>query len=149
MCSSDLTNWTLLLGSTTGGKFIGGRNVTSWTDDGGTYTCYATVGSLIIGPPGSKNNVEAVCLNAIKTGTYPTAAVLTNEISGLFAALPNPVPEPTALPESQTIYTRRHYLKSGSYPNGNPIPQQIQHMQVKVSFLAENFPGELLGLGII
>src|SRR5262249_42695942 len=29
--------WTLLLGSTSGAKFIGGRNTSSWTDDGGTY----------------------------------------------------------------------------------------------------------------
>ena len=141
--------WTLLLGGTVGGKYIWGRNPASWTDDGGTYTCYSTIGSIIIGPPGSKNTVEAICLNATKTGTYPTVSVLTNEISGAFAVLPNPTPEPPQLPPSQTIYTKRHYLKAGAYPNTAPIPQQIEYMQVKVSFFSENFQGEVLGLGVI
>lgn len=142
--------WTLLLGGTAGAGFIGGRNLTSWTDDGGTYTCSATVGSLIIGPPGSKNNIEALTINATRTGTYPTVSILTNEISGPFATLPNPVAEPPNLRgESLTLYTRRHYLKSGCYPNQAPIPQQIEHCQIKVSFLNENFQGELLGLGVI
>lgn len=141
--------WTLLLGGTAGAQYIWGRNTSSWTDDGGTYQCYATVGSIIIGAPGSKNLVDAVCINATRTGTYPTVGVLTNEISGTFATLVNPVREPTQLNESQTIYTRRHYLKTGAYNGVAPVPQQIEHMQVKVSFPAENFQGELLGLAII
>src|SRR6185437_2758549 len=59
-------NWTLLLGGTVGGKYIWGRNTASWTDDGGTYTAYATVGSIIVGPPGSKNIVEALAIHATK-----------------------------------------------------------------------------------
>jgi hypothetical protein len=149
---TSTANWTLTLGSTTGAKFIGGRNSASWTDDGGTYPCYSTVGSIIVGPPGSKNNIEAVSLSATKVGNYPTVAILPQEISptngAAFATLPNPVAEPTALPESLTLWTRRHYLKNGSTPQGNPIPQQIQHMQVKISFVAENFPSEVLALGI-
>jgi hypothetical protein len=141
--------WTLLIGGTTGAGYIGGRNPASWTDDGGTYTCFSTVGSIIIGPPGSKNNIDAIFINATKTGTYPTLGILTNEIAGTFAVLPNPTPEPPQLPASQTIYTMRHNLKSGFYPGPQPIPQQIEHCQIKVSFPAENFQGELLGLGII
>lgn len=143
------SNWTLLLGGTAGAQYIWGRNLSTWTDDGGTYKCYVTVGSLIIGPPGSKNTVDAVCLNATKTGTYPQVNILTNEISGQFALLPNPVPEPPQLPPSQSLYTQRHNLKSGTYSAGQAIPQQIEHMQVKVSFYAENFQGEILGLGVI
>lgn len=146
---TSIGTWTLLLGGTVGGKYIWGRNTTSWTDEGGSYSAYATVGSIIIGPPGSKNTVESICIHATKTGTYPTVSVLTNEISGAFATLPNPVPEPPQLQASQTIYQQRHYLKAGSYPNTAPIPQQIEHMQVKVSFPAENFAGELLGLAVI
>src|SRR6185437_3302574 len=95
--TSDATS-TLLLGGNAGAKYIWGRNTTSWADDGGTYTAYATVGSIIIGPPGSKNIIEAVCLNVTKTGTYPTVSVMLNEInttSGAgFSVLPNPVSEP-------------------------------------------------------
>lgn len=145
--------WTLLLGSTTAAKYIGGRNPTNWTDDGGTYACSATVGSIIIGPPGSKNNIEAITLSATKVGNYPSVAVLPQEISATngaaFANLPNPVAEPPNLPESLTLWTRRHYLKSGSTPQGNPIPQQMEHLQVKVSFIAENYPSEVLAMGII
>jgi hypothetical protein len=153
-------NWTLLLGSTVGGKFIGGRNLSSWTDDGGTYTCYGTVGSLIIGPAGSKNNIEAVCIKAtkIQTGnTYPTVSVMLNEINTTngqgFSVLPNPVDEPPALAgtayASQTVFSKRHNLKSGNTTTGLPIPQQVEHMQIKVAFVAENNPDELLVLSII
>lgn len=145
--------WTLLLGRTTAASFIGGRDAANWTDDGGTYACYSTVGSLIIGPPGSKANIEAITLSATRIGNYPNVAVLPQEISATngaaFANLPNPVAEPTGLPESVTLWTRRHYLKSGSTPQGNPIPQQMQHLQVKISFVAENFPSEVLAMGIL
>lgn len=141
--------WTLVLGGITGGGHIGGRNLNNWTDDGGPYAAYGTVGSIIVGPPGSKNNVEAITIDAAKVGTYPQVSILTNEIGGAFALLPNPVPDPPTLPENQTLFSRRHYLKSGKYPVGNPIIQQVEHCQIKVSFFAENFPSELLTLGII
>lgn len=146
--------WSLLLGATTGAKFIGGRNPANWTDDGGTYTCSSIVGSVIIGPPGSKNNVEAITLSATNTGHYPSVAVMPNEINSAqgigFCNLPNPVSEPPNIPPgSQSLFSMRHYLKQGSSAQGNPIPQEIQHMQVKISFIAENFPSEVLAMGII
>jgi hypothetical protein len=152
--------WTLLLGGTVGGQFIWGRNTTSWTDDGGTYAGYATVGSIIIGPPGSERHVHAVCLNLTRTGTYPQLYVMLNEVNTSggagFSLLPNPTPElptfwgtPSTGAESQTLYTRRHYLRAGHLTTGPPIPQAVQHMQVKVSFFAENFGSELLGVAII
>lgn len=165
--TSDAT-WTLLLGGIAGGGYIRGRNTTSWADDGGygiapygvgpygggsNYTAFATVGSIIIGPPGSKNTVDAICLNVTLTGTYPKVSVMLNEVTAVggigFAVLPNPIPEPPQLPAAQTIYTQRHYLKSGTTVTGSPLPQQVEHMQVKVSFFAENFGSELLGLAII
>jgi hypothetical protein len=145
--------WTLTLGSTIGAKYIGGRSLTNWTDDGGTYSCFSTVGSLIIGPPTSKNNIESVSLSATRVGNYPSIYVMPNEISSAqgigFCNLPNPVPEPPNIPPgSQSLWTMRHYLKSGSSAQGNPIPQEIQHMQVKISFQAENYPSEVLALGV-
>lgn len=149
--TSDGT-WTLMLGQPSGsggGGYLGGRNPNNWTDDGTPYTAYGTVGSIIVGPPASKNNIEAVTVDTAKVGTYPQVSILTNEIGGAFALLPNPVPDPPNLPENQTLYSRRHYLKSGTYPVGAPIPQQVEHCQIKVSFFAENFPSELLTLGIV
>lgn len=148
--------WTLLLGSPTAAKYIGGRNLSSWTDDGGTYTCYSTVGSIVIGPPGSKNLIDAVYMNVTNTGTYPTISVLLNEISASggigFSTLFNPVPEPANLAgtqyESFTVLTKRHDLKAGKTQTGQPLPQLVQHMQVKIAFPAENFGSEVLGMGI-
>jgi hypothetical protein len=146
--------WTLLLGGTAGGGHIAGRNTANWTDDGGTYPCYSTVGSIIIGPPGSKNSVEAITLSATMTGHYPTVLVMPNEINSAlgpgFAVLPNPAVEPPNIPPgSQTLWSMRHYLKQGSTAGGNPIPQEIQHLQVKIEFQAENYPSEVLAMGII
>jgi hypothetical protein len=148
--------WTLLLGNVTGASYIGGRNPANWTDDGGTYPCFVTPGSIIIGPPGSKNNVEAITLSCTKVGNYPTVQIMPNEITAAggqgigFCTLPNPVPEPPNIPPgSQSLWSMRHYLKSGSSAQGNPIPQEIQHLQVKISFVAENYPSEVLAMGII
>lgn len=137
--------WTLLLGNTSGAKYISGRTTTNWTDDGGTYVCNAIVGSIIVSPPGKKQTIAALCLNITNTGTYPTLSILPNEISGDFTDLPNPVPEPPHLPASLTIQTMRHWLKAVQ----SPMPQEIQHMQVKVAFPSENFQGEVLGLAIL
>lgn len=141
---TSTANWTLLMGGTTGAKYIWGRNTASWTDDGGTYSCYATVGNLIIGGPGSKNIVEFIALDSAKTGTYPTVGILTNEISGSFTNLPNPVPDPPQLPANKSYNSFRHWLKAG-----NPtVAQQIESMQIKVSFIAENVASEIFTLGV-
>jgi hypothetical protein len=77
-------------------------------------------------------------------GTYPTIAVLLNEVSGSFTTLPNPVADPPLLVASTTVLMKRHDLKAAQ----TPLPQDIRHMQVKVSWIAENFKNEFLGLGI-
>jgi hypothetical protein len=138
--------WTLLAGATTGSSYIRGRNLLSWTDDGiGTYPCNVTVGSITVGGPGTKEVVAGVGISATAIGTYPTIGVLLNEISGTFNILPNPVPEPTELPASKTISRMRHYLKACQ----TPLPQQVEHMQVNISFPAENYQAEILDLALL
>jgi hypothetical protein len=142
---TSLGVWTLLAGRSFGSGYILGRNTNTWTDDGGTYACNAVVGSIEVGPPGSKEILSAVAVSATAVGTKPAVGVLLNEISGTFVALPNPVPEPAQLPLGSTIWTQRFWFKAAQ----TPLPQQVQHMQVQISFPAENVQAEILALALM
>jgi hypothetical protein len=136
--------WTLLAGRTAGSGYIMSRSLTAFNDDGTTYSGFITVGSLILAPPGKTARVDAVFTELMPVGTYPTVAVLLDEVSGSFVTLPNPVADPPLLPPSTTVLMKRHYLKAAQ----SPLPQDIRHMQVKISFIGEDAKSEILGLGI-
>jgi hypothetical protein len=135
----------LVAGRTAGSGFILGRNLAAFNDDGTTYSGFITVGSLILAPPGKVSHVDMVLTETMPIGTYPTVAVLLDEISGTFTALPNPVADPPKLVASSTVLMKRHWLKAAQ----TPLPQDIRHLQVKVSFIAEDARNEILGLGIL
>jgi hypothetical protein len=99
---------------------------------------------LTVAPPGQVARIDDILLQLMPVGTYPTVSVLLNEISGSFTALPNPVNDPPSLAASSTVTQKRHYLKSAQ----TPLPQQANHLQIKVSFVAENTRSELLALGV-
>jgi hypothetical protein len=138
------STWTLVAGRTAGSGRILARTPGTFLDDGSTYTGFFTVGSLIVAPPRKTAKVESILTQVMPVGTYPTISVLLGEISGSFVTLPNPVNDPPLLVASTTITAKRHDLKAAQ----TPLPQDIQHLQVKVSWIAENFKNEFLGLGI-
>jgi hypothetical protein len=137
-------NWKLFTGRTAGSGYILARDTTTYQDDGTSYSAFATIGSLTVAPPGQVARIDDILLQLMPVGTYPTVSVLLNEISGSFTALPNPVNDPPSLAASSTVTQKRHYLKSAQ----TPLPQQANHLQIKVSFVAENTRSELLALGV-
>lgn len=141
---ASTASWSLMAGRTAGSGKILSRTPGTFLDDGSTYTGFITVGSLILAPPRKTARVESVLTEVMPVGTYPTIAVLLDEISGSFTTLPNPVPDPPLLAASTTVLMKRHDFKAAQ----TPLPQDIRHMQVKVSWVAENFKNEFLGLGI-
>lgn len=144
--------WSLVIGRPAGSGFILARDASgsTWTDDSSTFTCSAIIGSITVAPPGKTAKVSEILTQVTATGTYPTVSVMLNEIANLgsgaaqFTALPNPVADPPILPLSTSLLSKRHYFKAAQ----TPLPQQVQHLQIQVSFPAEAFGGELLGIGV-
>jgi hypothetical protein len=142
VASSDFR---LMTGRAAQNGFILARDTGStFADDGSTYSGFATVGTIILAPPGQNASISSLMLEVMPVGTYPTLAILANEVSGSFITLPNPVNEPPMLPSSTTITTKRHYLKAAA----TPIPSQMRFLQMKFTFAQEAAANEVLGLAI-
>ena len=143
-------NWVLLVGRSTGSGYTLKRDTGTWSDDGTAYTCFTTVGSVVVAPPRQVANIESVLGQFVAVGTYPTVSVLLNEIAdtgtppAVFTTLPNPVPDPPQLQATQSIWTKRHDLKAAQ----SPLPGHVQHLQIKVAFTAEAQPNEIYGIGL-
>jgi hypothetical protein len=142
--------WYLLMGRPTGSGYILGRDTSTWTDDSSTYTASAIIGSVTVAPPRQVAVMNSVLTQLTATGTYPTVSVMLNEITDLgsgaaqFTALPNPVPDPPQIPQSTSLWTKRHDFKAAQ----TPLPQYVQHLQIKVAFTGEAYANEILGLGL-
>jgi hypothetical protein len=136
--------WTLMAGRTSASGHILARTPGTFLDDGSSYTGFFTVGSIVVAPPRKTALVESILVEAPPVGTYPTVAVLLDEISGSFTTLPNPVADPPKLVASSTVLMKRHDLKAAQ----SPLPQMIRHLQIKVSFASENYKSEIYGLGV-
>lgn len=141
---TSTANYTLLTGRTTGSGYILGRSLTTFQDDSVSYPAFATVGTLILAPPGSTAKLESVLIERMPVGSDVTVSVSLDEINGTFVPLPNPVSDPPLLKPSTSIIAKRHYLKAAA----TPLPQQIRHLQVKLTFATENFKNEILSLGL-
>lgn len=143
--------YTLLIGKASGSGLIAGRTLTNWADIGGTYTCSVIVGSLIVAPPGSTAVVDYLTLQYVPTGTAPTVAVLPQDFAtlagaGSFVSIGSGVNDPPKLvPTGSTgMKQNRWYLKNAQVAQA----QEMCNLQVKLSFIAENFKSEILTLGV-
>jgi hypothetical protein len=143
-CRGD-GDYRLLFGRASGSGYIWYRNTTLWQDDTSSYSAYATIGTLVIAPLGSTTPLGAVLIERVATGSDAVISVLLNEISGTFTALPNPVSDPPLLSASTTVISKRHYLKFAA----KPLPEGVRHLQVKITFAAENAKNELLGFALL
>jgi len=143
-------DWSLFMGRPTGSGFILSRDLTTFQDDGVSYSANAIFGSINVAPPHKVAKISCTLLQVTSAGTYPTVAVMLNEITdsstapATFTTLPNPVPDPPLIPLGTTVVTKRHDFKAASIP----LPEYVQHMQLKVSFAAENAANEIYGFGI-
>lgn len=147
---TSVGTWQLMVGLPTASGHILKRDTTLYTDDGTSYTCNGIVGSLMVAPPGGKSRLQMVLVQAMPVGTAPSVGVLLNNISGSFTSLsatadpPELNVSPASLATPTTITQNRYYFKSAA----SPLPEFVQNLQIKLSFPAENFRAEILGLGI-
>lgn len=142
----------LMLGQATGAGPIVQRTLGTYTDNGTAYAAFATLGSILVAPPRQVAVIASVLLQltGITGATYPTLSVMLNETADIgtapatFTILPNPVPDPPQLAVNVTNITKRHDLAAAQ----TPLPQHVQHMQIKIAFTAEAFGNEVRGIGI-
>lgn len=142
---TSTNNWTLMLGQTSGSSYLFGRSLTTFTDGSSPYDAYAVIGSLILAPPRQVAILNSIVVQAVDIGTYPTISVLLNNTSGTFTALPNPVPDPPQLPLNTSPWMKRHDLKAAA----TPLPQHVNHCQIKIDFGTDTVRNELLGLAVV
>lgn len=146
-------NWQLLMGRPTGSGFILHRDLTTFQDDGSSYSAFAIVGSLIVAPTRQTAQVNAVLIQAPIVGIYPTISVLVNEYidqgqyPSTFITLPIHVPDPprSANFGQKTVWMQRHDMAGAQAP----IPySEIEHLQVRIDFGVQNAANELWALGL-
>lgn len=138
-------DWRLLLGRASAQDYILNRDETIFADNGSAYaSCFATFGSLVLSPPKGLATVTAILTERTSAGNELQISVLPQETSGTFINLSRPVDEPPQFPASTTAIGKRWYLKGSD----TPLCEEMQHLQVKVTFPAGTAKNELLGLGL-
>jgi hypothetical protein len=128
----------LLLGPASTGKILN-RDLSTWQDNGVSYTAFATIGSIMLAESGRLAELLFLSFDAQATGTLPNFSVIVDEISGTFESLIRPGPDPAILEPSGSLYSRRLYFSETQQP------AYCRHIQVKVSWPAENFGNEIMG----
>jgi hypothetical protein len=143
--------YTLCAGIDQGSGYILARDATGtvFQDNGTSYTCSAIVGSLIVAPPGSISLIEYIAMQYAITGSVMTLSILVNEIAdingnGPWQVLGFPVNDPPKLLPSTTLRQQRYYLKNSQWP----VPQEMNHMMLRLAFPAENYKAEVLSLTV-
>lgn len=136
----------LLVGGVGNNKPILQRDFSTFQDNGTSYPCFFTMGSINVCNPGQIAGLTFVNLRSVRTGTTPAVSFLLNEISGNFLSFPQAQAYPwqiygrTGQPTS--LFSNAYYFR----PTG--VPALAEHLQVKVAFPAENFANEALSLTI-
>jgi hypothetical protein len=136
----------LLVGGVGSNTHILQRDFSTYQDNGTNYTCSFTMGNINLVSPGQIAGLTFINLRATRVGTAPTCAFLLNEISGSFTtflssqAYPWQIYGSTLQPTS--LFSNAYYFR------GAGVPALAEHLQVKVSFPAENFANEVLSLTV-
>jgi len=136
----------LLVGGIGSNKYILQRDFSTYKDDGTPYTCFFTMGSINMVSPGQIAGLTFVNLRATRVGTSPLCAFLLNEVSGTFTTFPSAQAYPWqiwgATGQPSSLFSNAYYFRNAG------VPALAEHMQVKVSFPAENFANEVLSLTV-
>jgi hypothetical protein len=135
----------LLVGPLTTGPILQ-RDYNTYADNGALYSAFATLGGITLAHPGQLAEVVYISTDCLAIGSHPSPATMFNELpsSGLFTGLVvpgNPVPDPTYLPSSTTVYNDRWSIGAA----GNPTI--CRWMFLRISWPAENFANEMLQFG--
>ena len=136
----------LLIGPSGANKSVGPilqRDYTTYSDNGVPYQAYGVLGSIVVADPGSAATIEFVTLRASLVGSAPSVALLLGEFSGLPTSPPwinllktaNDQPLQAA---PKTLYSQRYHMAQVQQN------QSCNHLQLKVSWPAEDAANELL-----
>lgn len=137
----------LLLGSPSSAPILK-RDLTTWGDNGSTYSASATIGSIVLAEPGQMAQVSFIAADsiAVSGSTRAAVAVVFDEAvpyyTGTFTPLNKVVNDPPRLAASASLFSHRYYT------NQSQLPTWCRHMQMQISWPAENFQNELLSLTI-
>jgi hypothetical protein len=136
---------------TTIGGYICGRDLNSFVDGhtATTYTAFGTLGSLdVAGMAGPSAAIRNVYLRTTSAGSRPVVSILQNETSGTFSTIQRTCSVPAKLNgtpyESTTVRQDRYDLASAE----DIALSEFNHLQLKVSWPAENQKNELVSLAI-
>jgi hypothetical protein len=126
--------------------FILKRDFSTYADNGIPYPCFFTMGSINVVNPGQIAGLTFIDLRATRLGSTPQASFLLNEITGPFVTFPDSQPYPWqiygATGQPTSLFSNAYYFRHTG------VPALAEHLQVKVTFPAENFPNEVLSLTI-
>lgn len=131
----------LLVGPTGNGPILK-RDLTTNADNGSAYAAFFTIGSIVLAQPGQIAELAFITTDSKVVGSRPTISVLLGEISGTFDPLDRWEDDPPQLEPSQSTYAQRFYLLDAD----SQTPALCRHMQIKVTWPAENAANELLSL---
>lgn len=136
----------LLVGGTGPNQKILQRDFTTHKDNGTAYTCFATVGSLVIAQPGQIGGLTFANVRALRVGTAPTVAFLLNEVSGTFTVFPEAQAYPWqiygATLQPTSLFSNAYYFRAAGEP------ALAEHLQIKISFPAEDIQNEVLTMSL-
>ena len=118
------------------------RDLTVHSDDGQLYAADFTIGSLVLAHPGQLAALDFITTDAPAVGTPLVPSVLLDEIEGTFERLPRSIPDTPMKEPSRSLYATRFYFDQSSRP------AVCRHMQLKVSWPAENKANELYTLTV-
>lgn len=122
------------------------RDLTTAQDNGSNFSGNYVIGSIVAAHPGQLAELGFVTMEFSKAGN-PTVGYLLNEISGTFHTFDTSVFDPpliygvTVTPSSYA--PNRYYFQSNVDAGHNPPPLLARHLQLKVTYPAENSFHEL------
>ena len=136
----------LLVGGIGSSKPILMRDFSTYQDNGTPYTCFFTMGNINLVSPGQIAGLTFVNVRATRVGTTPTCSFLLNEVSGTFTSFPQAQAYPWqifgAIGQPTSLFSNAYYFRAAG------LPALAEHMQIQVSFPAENFANEVLSLTV-
>ena len=142
----------LLVGRTgTGTGPVLNRDISTFSDNGTTYTWSATIGSIMLALPGKLAEIESITTEMYVGASSPISvqcgvAVLIDEIAGTFSPLggtqTNPANDPPQLAASVSVLSNRFYLSTITVP---PIGR---HMQIQLTGAAGTTQDVLMALTV-
>lgn len=132
----------LLIGGNDSKVYV--RNTSVFSDNGASYSAFATIGSMVLAQPGQMAEVSSITTELRQVGTVPQVSVLMEEISGPFENLPSPINDPPRLPPSATVMSKRFHLSTAQ----PPVSALCRHLRIKLTFATEAAKNELLSLSL-